>query len=154
MQIHLTKNNGRNLLQCVREDHSITKFNLGPDLPYHDLAHFIVESHFKLGQGFFGLIASGKSIEQLNDREVIIRLGSEIWLAEVLTRNLQATFSGSSSANEFIELVKWEAESSNRFEVPSITSEDVRIMMNDYKLLIERWQKTPVNKSLILEFSI
>ena len=82
--------------------------DLGPKLPYHDLAHFVVERTFNLTDGFFGHIARGYSPGQLSDKEVIRSLGREPYRAEILARALGSLDTGACNPDEFESLVNTE----------------------------------------------
>ncbi|HYM34860.1 MAG TPA: hypothetical protein VET48_05645, partial [Steroidobacteraceae bacterium] len=94
MKIAITKKQNRNRLICTRDDGTYLMSDLGPKLPYHDLAHYVVESALRLRQGFYGKIASGYTMAQLGDKEVIKRLPTEDWQAEVLARALGSLHTG------------------------------------------------------------
>ena len=51
MRICITRKGSRNLLHCTRVDGSVASADLGPNLPHHDLAHFVVERAFGLQDG-------------------------------------------------------------------------------------------------------
>jgi len=46
MQVNITKKNNRNQLTCVRPNGTIVQSNLGPKLPFHDIAHLIVDNTY------------------------------------------------------------------------------------------------------------
>ncbi len=48
MDIKILNKGNRNLLICNRDNGTIEKADLGPNTPFHDLAHFIVEKHLGL----------------------------------------------------------------------------------------------------------
>ncbi|EZH75373.1 hypothetical protein ATO12_00935 [Aquimarina atlantica] len=151
MEIHIIKNNRRNVLSCVREDGSTTSTDLGPDLPNHDMAHFVVESYFGLKQGFYGMIKSGMTIEELSNKEIIKTLGKESWLAEVLARNLQALGSGSSTIEEFISLVAWETNTMS-IQPPEMKLSDVKKIKSSFDELCTQWEKLSDQNRLSLMF--
>jgi hypothetical protein len=65
MMIQLKKGrDGKSTLACVREDGSRTWARVHPFFPVHDLTHCAVESVFGFTQAFFGLIASGREIDE------------------------------------------------------------------------------------------
>ncbi|WP_299314772.1 hypothetical protein [uncultured Aquimarina sp.] len=139
MEIILTKGKTRNTLTCIRQDGSLTSVNLGPNLPNHDFAHFIVENKFKLKDGFFGNIKAGKSIVDLSDPELIKDLATETWLSEILARNLQSLRSGALEIVQFAEIVKWESKKIRVIEVPEMSFEDVSEMKQDFDNLCGKW---------------
>ena len=71
MKIKLTKKGDRNQLVCTRSDGSYVSANLGQSLPYHDLAHFVIEKKLQLKHGFFGNVSNGYSILQLSEKETV-----------------------------------------------------------------------------------
>ncbi len=151
MHITITKGEHRNTLTCTRIDGSVTSANLGPDLPYHDLAHLVVESEFNLRDGFFGKIKSGMTINQLSNKEVIKVLGPEAWLAEIMTRNLQALM-GTTTNQEYIELVQWEAQNMKITSLPDLSLSAVAHIKSTYIALCEQWDSLKALQRLQLEF--
>ena len=111
MKVSITKKGLRYLLSCYRADGSIAQQDVGPSLPTHDLAHYVVETHFGLRAGFFGSVSRGQSIAALNDPQLIRRLGAEAWQAEVLARALTSLQSGACRSDQFKALVNIELES-------------------------------------------
>ena len=152
MKILLTKGVERNRLHCYRSDNSSVSADLGPDLPYHDLAHYVIESYFSLNDGFFGKIDQGMSIAELSSGEVIRTLGPQTWLAEVMARNLQGLGSGACTAQQYIELLEWEARLMS-IPAPKITSYDVSEMICRYNGLCRQWEQLEEQESLALIFS-
>lgn len=150
MKIILLKGKNRNTLSCIREDGTLTRANLGPGIPNHDIAHYVVETNFNLKNGFFGKIKSGMSIEDLSDKEIIAKLESETWLSEILARNLQSIGSGAVKADEFIKLVYLESQNGKRIEVPNMTFADVQKMIGVFNQLCQEWKSIPENENLNL----
>jgi hypothetical protein len=108
MRIRFTRTHGGNRLTCTRRDGSFTQGDVGPSLPAHDLAHYVVEQELRLDQGFFGLIAEGRTITELGDRTVIRTLPREALVAEVVTRTLQGLHNGAVAQSDFITAVEAE----------------------------------------------
>jgi len=117
----------------IRDDGSTNTEKLGPVIPHHDLAHFVVEQEFSLKNGFWGNINKGMTIAQLSDKAIIKDLPVESWLAEVMTRNLQALQSGAAEPNQFIKLVQWEAQSVPELSCPPMTINQVQKMKSQYR---------------------
>ncbi|MEJ2089246.1 MAG: hypothetical protein P8Y69_12415 [Gammaproteobacteria bacterium] len=108
MRITLEKRGDRTRMHCVRDDDSTTSADLGPSLPYHDLAHLVVEQHFGMTEGFFGNVARGRALEELNDEAVIRSLGPEAWKAEVLARAVCSLVTGACRPDQLQALVTTE----------------------------------------------
>ena len=71
-------------LTCIRADGSKTWSRLHPFFPMHDLTHFAVESVLRLREAFFGLIASGWTVEAFAEKGSSARLPPEAIFAEHL----------------------------------------------------------------------
>jgi len=69
-------------LTCVRADGTRTWRRVHPFFPTHDLVHCAVESVFGLTQAFFGLVASGWSFDDFDQRGAPARLPNEALWAE------------------------------------------------------------------------
>jgi len=72
----------RPTLICVRRDGSRTWRKLHPFFPVHDMTHYAVESVFGFTEAFFGLVASGWSLETFAERGSASRLPTEALWAE------------------------------------------------------------------------
>ena len=152
MEILITKGKNRNTLTCKRNDGTLTSINLGPNIPNHDIAHYVVEKEFKLENGFYGKVKSGMTIEELSDKEIIKNLGSEIWLSEIMARNLQSIGSGAAKIEQFIELIHWESQNIEGIKVPNMSLPIIEKMKSDFDQLCERWDLIAENESLKLLF--
>ena len=86
MRIRITKEHGGHRLICKRRNGTFTQSAVGASLPYHDLAHYVVERELHLEQGFFGLINEGYTIAQLGGAAIIRTLPPVALAAEVLAR--------------------------------------------------------------------
>jgi hypothetical protein len=111
MNIRITKRGSRNVLSCARPDGTLASADIGPNLPHHDLAHFVVERAFDLQDGFFGNIARGYTPVQLSDKNIIQSLGLSPYRAEILARALGSLHNGACSPEQFEDLVNEELTS-------------------------------------------
>ena len=152
MEICLKKGFNRNVLTCRREDGTSTHQNLGPSFPYHDIAHYVVEKKLNLENGFYGQIRSGMSIAELSDKNVIKHLASEAWLAEILTRNLQALSSHAATLEQYSELILLEAKNMSINKVPQMDLKVIVEMRNEYATLCNKWDALSENETLKLIF--
>ena len=68
MKIEIRKYSSKpNMLVCTRDDGSTSWQSYGNQsdfFPYHDLTHYVVETELGIPNGFFGMIASGRSVEE------------------------------------------------------------------------------------------
>jgi len=152
MEIIIKKGENGSTLTCKRYDGTSTSTNLGPDIPNHDIAHYVVEKKFNLENGFYGKVKSGMTIEALSDKEIIKNLDSETWLSEIMARNLQSVGSGAANIEQFIELVHWEAQNIDGILVPNMNLTDIKKMKMDFDQLCKKWNLTPKNGELKLIF--
>jgi hypothetical protein len=60
----------------------------------HDLTHYAVERTLGMTQGFYGLLASGTRLAELNDREKRWPEGTEIARAESIVGPMQSLLTG------------------------------------------------------------
>jgi hypothetical protein len=153
MRVSITKKGGRNQLACARPDGTFVVADLGPGLPYHDLAHFVVERKFRLKDGFFSNIAGGYSPAQLSDKEIIRSLGVEPYRAEILARALGSLATGGCTPEQFEELVNMEL-SRLPLSTMSISSEVREAMAVEFKVLRDRYAHLQNGESLELEFDV
>jgi hypothetical protein len=127
--------------------------DLGPNLPFHDLAHFVVEREFRLQHGFFANIARGYSPAQLSDKGVILSLGAEPYRAEILARGLGSLATGACDPEQFEDLVN--AELSRLALSTMLISTQVReSMMLEFKALRDSYACLQDGEGLDLEFDV
>jgi hypothetical protein len=151
MNITMTKKESRNLLKCVRDDGTSMTAELGPGLPHHDLAHYVVERKLGLTGGFFGKIAEGYTVAQLSDKDIIKTLGAQTLIAEVVARALQSLSSGACAFDQFIELINAEL---GQWRIAALDMEPQTIaeMSDEFQLLLGRYLAVQNNESIELHF--
>ena len=154
MKITLTKKAGRTQLACQRADGSVELVSLGPQTPYHDLAHFVVERKLGLKKGFFGYVREGYSIEALSQKEVIRTLDPEAWQAEILTRALGSLATGACTYEQFSELVNTELIQFKWPTVDNLNIELIREMHTEFTSLVSLFEGLEDGESMSLEFKI
>jgi len=152
MKIRIANKGHRNQLICEKKDGAFEIADLGPTLPFHDIAHFIVERHLKLQNGFFGNIYNGYSVKQLSDKEVIKTLSAESTVAEITTRALQALASGACTAEQFTGLVKEEFEIYSVDFSLDLDENKINKMLSDFKSILFQWEQLREGEALELEF--
>jgi hypothetical protein len=150
--IRITKKGSRNLLSCARPDGTTASADLGPGLPHHDLAHFVVERAFGLEDGFFGNVARGYTPAQLSDKDVIKSLGKEPYRAEILARALGSLKTGACTPVQFEELVN--AELSMLGLTHMCIKPQVRdALLAEFKNHLDTYGRLRDGDSMTLEFS-
>lgn len=151
MRITITRKKRRNQLTCWRADGSCESADLGPSLPHHDLAHFVVERKLDLIDGFFGRIARGCSVAQLSQTETIQNSPPEALVAEVLARALQSLSTGACRLDQFAELVN-AALLKQRLPPLEISSEQAVDRLEEFRALADRYSALRVGETMELEF--
>jgi hypothetical protein len=151
MQIKITRKEARNLLTCVRKDGTSMTAELGPGLPHHDLAHYVVERKLGLTGGFFGKIAEGYTVAQLSDKDIIKTLGAQTLIAEVVARALQSLSSGACTADQFMELINAELV---QWRIPelAIVPSTISEMSVEFRSLVERYSAVKNGEFIELQF--
>jgi hypothetical protein len=138
---------------CRRADGTFTSADLGPNLPGHDFAHFIVERTLGLPTGFFINIANGSSIQQLSEAATIRALGSEPYVAEILARALGSLATGACKVEQFRDLVGAELDKM-RLRMPAgVNAKSVTRMLEELQSMMERFRELAPGESMDLQFS-
>ena len=153
MRVTITRKGSRSLLTCFRPDGSSAVADLGPGLPYHDLAHFVVERRFGLKDAFFGHLARGYTPAQLSDKHVITGLGKEPYRAEILARALGSLATGACTREQFEELVNTELTALGMREMqiaPNLLDE----VAKEFRTLVETYRTLSVGECLELTYSL
>jgi hypothetical protein len=151
--IRITKKGSRNVLVCVRPDGSTAAADLGPSLPYHDLAHFVVERVFGLEDGFFGNVARGFTPAQLSDKEIIRSLGAAPYRAEILARALGSMATGACAPDQFEELVNAEL-AGLALSTMCISPATRDALLVEFKGYMDRYSGLQDGESMTLQFEL
>ena len=152
MKIEIRKYSSKpNMLVCTRDDGSTSWQSYGNQsdfFPYHDLTHYVVETELGIPDGFFGMITSGRSVEETASD---VPDGGQIAesLAGVLSTggtNGQITF------EQVVETVN--------LRLAEIGVAPINLSENQYEEIRNRcdhlfglWRELPEDDSLCLEFN-
>jgi hypothetical protein len=151
VKVTITRRGSRHQLTCTRADGTCDIADLGPALPHHDLAHFVIERRLGLNGGFFGRIAAGWSAAQLSDKEIIRNSPPEAMVAEVFARALQSLSSGACTSAQFAELVNAEL-SAQSIPALAIDVDVIDAMLAEFRELQARFGALQAGEALQLEF--
>jgi hypothetical protein len=152
MKIILTRKAGRTRMLCRRADGTFSSADVGPSLPGHDLAHFIVERTLRLPAGFFISVSKGYSLQQLSEPATIRSLGPEPYVAEVLARALGELATGACTCEQFPQRVGSELERMGLGAPEGITTESAARMLAELEMLMRRFGELRPGQSLELDF--
>ena len=159
MRVLLTKRtDGGAVLKCIRADGTETwqkqEGHQAAFFPLHDLTHFAVESTLGLRNAFYGLIASGWSIEETGTRGVAARLPAEALFAETVVGTLDNERASGTrwTADEFNYALALKASTDGRPEPPKLSDDDLAQIRKRRAGLFARWADLPAGQTLALEF--
>ncbi|MGH8143242.1 MAG: hypothetical protein ACREU2_12080 [Steroidobacteraceae bacterium] len=153
MNIIFAPKRGRTRMTCRRADGTVTSADLGPSVPAHDFAHFIVERTLRLPTGFFVNIAQGYSIQQLSDAAIIRSLGTEPLVAEILARALGSLATGACTAGQFAELAGTELVQMGLRVPRGVNTESAMRMLEELRSMMERFAGLGAGEYMELQFS-
>lgn len=145
---------GRPTLVCVRPDGSRTWSKIHPGFPLHDLTHYAVESVLGFAQAFFGLIASGWSIEAFAERGAPARMPEEaLWAEHVVgIFDLERGMSRSLSVEEFNEALEQSFVGKPTRPFRPLTHVELAAIRSLRSALAARWWAVAPGKTLELHF--
>ena len=149
------KTDGAAALSCQRADGSVTwqrqDGQLGSFFPLHDLTHFAVESVLGFHGAFYGMIASGRDIDDTGKRPV----PEEAHLSEVIVGffDLERRTGHLGDAGDF----NWKIQSyfsDKKLPVPSfrMTDHQIAAIRRRRAELFEQWQAVGSGETLELRF--
>ncbi|HYG52781.1 MAG TPA: hypothetical protein VD905_17880 [Flavobacteriales bacterium] len=154
MKIQIVHKGNRNQLICEKKDGTVERADLGPKLPYHDIAHFVVEHQLKFKNGFYGNIYNGYSVKQLSDKEIIRKLPAESTVSEITTRALQSLAAGACTVEQFTEIIHQEF---TRYAINfplALDEKTIRQMLWEYENLVAQWEQLKDDQGLELHFEL
>ena len=152
MRITFTRKGRRTQLVCQRKDGTTEIASLGPQVPHHDLGHYVVEQKLGLKNGFFGHVQQGYSVNELSRKEVIVSLDVEVWQAEILTRALGSIATGACTVDQFPELVNAELKQFNWPTVDNLSTKVIEEMHEEFEALIKQFKRLEDGGSMSLDF--
>lgn len=156
MQIRLKKGrDGPDSLACVRDDGTSTWRRIQRGLAFHDLAHYAVETEIGIADGFFGLVESGWSFEDLVSAEERSHIPpGSMWVEFVVSTFLTEAASGElHDAETFNECVSKSAARLGIDEPRRLEAEEIARVRGSLLSLVARWRALPLGETLELAFT-
>ncbi len=153
MRILLKKmTNERHVLEILRKDGSRESVELETKSFWlHDLVHMAVESEARIQNGFWGLLASGKTLSDMNDRTGKVLKGraetlmAVEMLVSILTGSLSAAPQDAVAANVRAAFIS----AGRREGVPDwLTDEFVARARERLRRLVGHWNGTPFGETM------
>ena len=154
MKIYFKKvSNSQHELSILRDDGSSESTLVDTrNFLLHDLTHFAVESEANLQTGFWGLLAAGKTLADLNDRtgKSIQNETADIMTIEAVVGVLHNLTRGS-SASEIVTNLRAQGKGLG-WKIPTWLSEDfIESVHERLKKLLGHWRSTKFGE--VMEFN-
>jgi len=161
LRIHITKRtDGGAVLKCVRADGSETwqkqQGQSAAFFPLHDLTHYAVESELGVRDAFYGLIASGWSIEETGTRGVAAKLPADALFVENVVGTLDTERASGSrwTADEFNDSIARHARTGGRPVPRQLTDDELARIRKRRAELFSLWRELPAGQTLDLTFDL
>jgi hypothetical protein len=159
LRIQITKRtDGGAVLKCVREDGTETwQKQQGPSaafFPLHDLTHYAVESELGIPDAFYGLVASGWTIDETGTRGVAARLPADAIFVENVVGTLDSERASGSrwTAGEFNENTARFAAQGGRPAPRALSDDELARIRKRRAELFAQWHELPAGNTLELTF--
>lgn len=119
----------------------------------HDFLHYAVEREAGIERGFWGSLASGKSLAQLNDKAQpsVFEADAEIATVERMVGMLHGAAKGQ-AAEAVVAAIGRYAETSETSVPPWLTEDFVRRVQERLRQVMGRWRATAYGECLWLEW--
>ena len=121
----------------------------------HDLLHLAVESEAKLSAGFWGNLAKGKTLADMNDRTGVAMVAEapELAVIERLVGALSGAVKGRSAAEMVAALGNY-AAALGTTNPEWLTEELVIAVQERMRQLMGQWKATPFGGAMQIEWSM
>jgi len=144
-------------LSCTRSDGSVTwqsYGNHGGFFPFHDIAHFVVETELGYRNAFFGMIAAGRNLGDFGPGDAV-KMHPEAMHAEMLV-GLLTTAEANGTELPFADIKKTIDAKCDEIGIPPISlSEDQRkVIQSRCSDLSDKWKDLPFGAGLTLSFDV
>ena len=139
-------------LTCIRDDGSITWTRLHRGFVHHDFAHYVVETTLGFKNAFFGLVAQGYDIPDFSEPKAKrpFEIPEEAMDTEPIVALLQADFPNTPAPQNAGSTGIFQ-EYSVSLSV-SITDEQLEIMRQKLRALLQQWHNLQAGESMVLQF--
>jgi hypothetical protein len=150
MRILLTRlSDERHSVEIVRQDGSRDRTELVTrEALFHDFLHYAVESTMGMQGGFWGVLASGKTFDDLNDRsgEAVSEFTETLWLVEgavgMMTGALKAP------AGQAFPTITAYFDSQGQAPPEWCTEDFVAAVAEQMRRLMGEWKATPFSETM------
>lgn len=154
MRILLTKvSDRRHLLAIARSDGSRETAELVTrEALFHDLLHYAVESTLPTQGGFWGTLASGKTMADLNDRtgESVKEYAATLYLAERIVGVMSSVVT--LPVDQAFAKLRWFSEAQRQEPPEWCTERFVAAVCERMRRLQGKWKATPYGESMEIDW--
>jgi len=154
MRILLTKISGqRHALEIVRTDGSCETVDLVTrEALFHDLLHYAVECSLPTHAGFWGTLASGKTMDDLNDRtgESVKENAHTLYLVEGIVGMMSGVMH--MPVDEALAKLRWFSESQGQEPPEWCTESFVAEVSERMRRLQGQWKATSYGESMEIDW--
>ena len=155
MDIRLTKiSDQRHSLELGRSDGSRETVELVTrEALFHDLLHFAVETELPTEGGFWGTLASGKTMADLNDRtgESVKENAATLYEVERIVGVMSGVVG--MTVDEAFAKLRWFSESQGQKLPEWCTERFVADVVEHMRRLLGQWKATPYGKSMDIDWT-
>lgn len=152
MRILLTKiSDQRHALELIRSDGSRESVELiTREALFHDLLHYAVESSLRMQGGFWGTLASGKTMADMNDRtgESVKENADTLYAVEGIVGMMSGVMA--MPVDEALAKLRWFSESQGQKPPDWCTESFVAEVSERMRRLQGQWKATPYGESMEL----
>jgi len=157
MRIRLTKiSDQRHGLELVRRDGSREQVELATrEALFHDFLHYAVESSIPTQQGFWGTLASGKTMADLNDRSgaAVAENAAVLGAVEGTVGMLTGVIKDGVPGDQVVATVRRFHEQLGR-ETPKWYTESFVLEVRErMRRLLGHWKATPFGESMEISWA-
>lgn len=152
MHVLLTKiSDTRHRIEVVRNDGSREKAELETrSFLVHDFVHYAVETTAGMTSGFFGMLAAGAPLGQINDANATWDPDSQIGLAESIVGPMQTVMRGRADAADLIAGLDGMFTATGKKLPEWVTADFIAKVEEEYRRLWGAWKATPYSGQLVL----
>jgi hypothetical protein len=156
MEIRLTKlSNDQHRLELVRADGSRESSGALESRSYllHDLLHLAVESEARLQTGFWGCLARGKTLADMNDRtgESMREYSADMATIEQAVGALTSAAKGVEAAEVLAGLQRW-LDAQERALPPWLDEPFIVRVQERMRKLLGHWRATPFGEAMVVHW--
>lgn len=151
IQFKKAKDQKQHSIRLERPD-GTSEWSYIKSLVHHDLAHFVIETHFGICRGFYGEVLSGTSMEMLSAAGVIkaYEWSADIFLAETLVNAFQQIVLMGEDFNAFSQHLIQIADKNAL--IPNISCNEFDEIRAKLLSLWKKWDALQPGESLSLSF--